>query len=497
MGGRRRRRNEQHPPERLLGLTVIDIADKGRGLARHEGKVVFIEKAIPGDVVDVVAYDFKAAYAEGIAVRWIENSPLRVEPICKHFGVCGGCKWQHYSYAGQLASKQKLVVETLNRLGKMPLPAIAPIIGSPSTVHYRNKLEYTATHKRWIESDALPWYMYDTLGTKAERMAEKAVATPAASEPGLGFHMPGRFDKIVSIEHCHHMPEPANAIRNWVHAYCMAQSLPYYDLKAQDSGWLRNLITRNTSTGQWMVIVQVAYDAPQWMQPLLDALIQAFPQITTLQYVVNTKLNDTFHGLEVHTHTGPGYIEEQMEDLRFRIGPKSFFQTNTQQSLRLYQEVRRMAALAGTELVYDLYTGTGTIGLFLARQAKAIIGVEYVESAVEDARLNAEVNGIANATFFAGDMAKVLSRDFIAQHGRPDVVITDPPRAGMAPEVVERLLEAAPARIVYVSCNVATQARDLNLLSERYEITEVQPIDMFPHTDHVENIVALQLKPQS
>ncbi len=472
----RRRRPEDLPL--LHNLYIEDMADKGRGLARHEGKVVFVAGAVPGDRVDAQVMKAKSSFAEARMVQLLAPSPDRVQPFCKHFGTCGGCKWQHLSYEAEARFKQKHVEDALRRIGHVQLPPVSPIMASPTDRYYRNKLEYSFTHRRWVKQ-------LDKDATYIEWR-------------GLGFHVPGRFDKVLDVQVCYHLPEPGNALRDACRQAMLELDLPARDLRMQvgdDSpGWLRTLTLRCTRAGAWMVILQVMFEQHDWLQALMARLMPHFPQVESWHYVVNAKGNDTFHDLEVHTYAGRGYILEQMEDLRFIIGPKSFFQTNAIQAEALYQVARRMAALTGQERVYDLYTGTGTIGLYVSKQAREVIGVEYVEAAVQDARRNAELNGIGHARFFAGDMAKVLTADFIAAQGKPDVVITDPPRAGMDPEVVARLLEARPARIVYVSCNPATQARDLALLDEAYRVTEVQPVDMFPQTDHVESVVALELR---
>ena len=462
----------------LDDLLIVDTADKGRGLARHEGQVVFVAGAVPGDRVQVQVQKSKSSFIEGRAIAILSPSPDRREPFCRHFGTCGGCKWQHLDYAAQTRYKHQHVVESLRRIGHLQLPEITPILASPTDRFYRNKLEYTFSSNRWLEG-----------ADRDDMDVEKR---------GLGFHIPGRFDKVLDIKECWHQPGPSNRLREAFRQAALELDLPFRDLRDQvgqeTGGWLRNLIIRNTLTDEWMVILQVTFDNAKWLERIFAKVIPQFPEVTTWHYVVNGKGNDTFHDLDVVTWAGPGYITEQMEEMRFRIGPKSFFQTNALQSLELYRIARRMARLTGQERVYDLYTGTGTIALFLSNMAKEVIGVEYVEAAVVDARLNAELNGVGHARFFAGDMAKVLTADFIAREGRPDVVITDPPRAGMDPEVIERLLEARPARIVYVSCNPATQARDLALLDAAYMITEVQPVDMFPQTDHVESVVALELR---
>lgn len=462
----------------LEDLLIVDMADKGRGLARHEGKVVFVAGAVPGDRATVQVHKSKSSFAEGRAVAITTPSPDRREPFCRHFGLCGGCKWQHLDYAAQARFKQQHVEEALRRIGHLELPPITPILASPTDRFYRNKLEYTFSNQRWFE------------GSDRDN--------PDAERRGLGFHIPGRFDKVVDVRECFHQPGPSNRLRDAFRQAMLDLDLSCRDLRDQvgeeTGGWLRNLIIRNTLLDEWMVIVQITHENDDALKALFDGVIPQFPEVTSWQYVVNGKGNDTFHDLDVRVWAGRDHIIEGMEDLRFRIGPKSFFQTNALQAQELYRITRRMAGLTGQERVYDLYTGTGTIALFVAKQAREVIGVEYVAAAVEDAKVNAALNGVTHAKFFAGDMAKVLTADFIAAHGRPDVVITDPPRGGMDEAVVLRLKEASPQRIVYVSCNPATQARDLALLDDLYRITEVQPVDMFPQTDHVESVVRLELR---
>lgn len=458
----------------ITNLRIEEMVAEGNCLARHENRVVFVKGVAPGDVVDVRITKQKKNFWEGTPVRFVSYSSLRVEPFCEHFGVCGGCKWQHISYDTQLHYKQKQVKDNLERIGKLALPTIDPIVGSAKTTYYRNKLEYTFSDNAWLTTEQIK------SGNEFDRNA-------------LGFHIPGRFDKILDIKHCYLQTDPSNGIRLSVKKYAQEHGLEFNNLYKID-GFLRNLIIRTANTGDIMVILQVYRDEVEKITGLLDLLHQAFPQITSLQYVVNNKGNETFHDLDVICYKGEPYIHEEMEGLRFRVGPKSFYQTNSEQAYALYRLTRDMAALTGSELVYDLYTGAGTIANFVARQCRAVVGVEYVPSAIDDARLNAQINTITNTRFFAGDLKDVLTPEFVQEQGTPDVIITDPPRAGMHPEVVARLLEINPERIVYVSCNPATQARDLELLAEKYTVTRVQPVDMFPQTHHVENIVSLKAK---
>jgi 23S rRNA (uracil1939-C5)-methyltransferase len=436
--------------------------------------VIFVPGVAPGDVVDLKITKMKKNFAEAQAVAFHAWSDLRVEPFCEHFGVCGGCKWQHIGYDTQLFYKQKQVKDNLERIGKIGDKPMVAITGSRKTAYYRNKLEYTFSNNSWLTTEQI------RSETEYDRDA-------------LGFHIPGRFDKILDIKHCYLQPEPSNNIRLAVRHYAKEHGLVFFDM-VRMQGFLRNLIIRTANTGDVMVIVQVYHDDLPALQGLLEHLKTSFPEITSLQYVVNPKGNETFHDLEVVCYHGKPYIDEEMEGLIFRVGPKSFYQTNADQAYELYRITRDMAGLTGREVVYDLYTGAGTIANFVARHSKEVIGVEYVESAIEDARLNSRINNIGNTKFYAGDMKDVLNDDFVAAHGRPDVVITDPPRAGMHPEVVEKLNQLRAPRIVYVSCNPATQARDIEALSGQYEVTRIQPVDMFPQTHHVENVVTLELK---
>ena len=467
------RRNKELPL--LEQVEIIDAGAEGMAVARVDGLVIFVPFVVPGDVVDIQLYKKKKNYAEGRAVRFHQQSPLRVEQACPHFGVCGGCKWQTMSYPAQLEAKQRQVRDNLERLGGIDCSGMRPICGSENIYYYRNKLEFTFSTRAWRTNpdDVQP------------------------EQGALGFHIPQLFDKVLNIEHCALQSEPCNSIRLAVRDYAYTNGLFFYDIR-NHTGFLRNLVIRNTSTGLWMVIVVVAEEDNARLFPLLDMLHERFPQITSLQYIINNKMNDSYSDLTVHTYLGDDHIEEEMEagdrKLHFIINPKSFYQTNSAQAQRLYSFVAELAELQPEDTLYDLYTGTGTIALFLASQVKKVVGIEYVEEAIADARINAERNGFNNTVFYAGDMAKVLTPEFIAANGRPDVVVTDPPRAGMHESVVRQLLQTAPRKIVYVSCNPATQARDLQLLSERYQIGRIQPVDMFPHTQHVENIVELILR---
>ncbi len=461
-------------PVILQNIEIESIAAEGNALAHVEGKVLFVPWCIPGDIVDVRVTKKKSAYMEGVMQRIVTPSPLRLEPFCEHYTVCGGCKWQPLPYDLQLKYKQQQVEDQLKRIGKLVLPPIEPILGSEKTVEYRNKLEFTFSNKRWILS-----------GEDAEGLSD-------VEKLGLGFHISGFFDKVLDIKKCHLQASPSNEIRLWIKQYAIDNGLSFFDLREQ-TGLLRNLVIRTASTGEVMVIVVFACES-EHITEVMEELKNAFPQINSLYYIVNTKRNDSISDQTPILFSGSDAIYEQMEDLKFKIGPKSFYQTNSLQAYRLYSVVREFADLKGNEIVYDLYTGTGTIGLFLSNNAAKVVGIEYVPEAIEDAKVNASNNGRANAFFFAGDMKDMLTGDFINENGKPDVVILDPPRAGIHPSVAEVLLQAQAPRMVYVSCNPATQARDLALLQEKYEITRVRPVDMFPHTHHVENVVALKLR---
>ena len=459
--------------ELLENIKIEAIAAEGKSLAHVNGKVLFVPFAVPGDVVDVQVKNKRRGFMEGYITRMIEPSPLRIKPFCSHFGVCGGCKWQSLPYSVQLENKQQQVVDQLTRIGHLDLPQISPILGSGNTIHYRNKLEYTFSSRRWIESMS-----------EAEELTD-------TQKLGLGFHIAGLFDKVLDIDKCYLQPEPTNKIRLFVKDFAIRNNLEFFDLREQ-TGLLRTLIIRTSTTGEVMVIVVFAKDDKKNRELLLDALSTEFPSITSLNWIINDKRNDSVSDLECFNYSGRDHIYEKMEELVFRIGPKSFYQTNSHQAYELYKVVREMSALKGDEIVYDLYTGTGTIALFVAKNASKVIGIEYIEEAVNDAGENARFNNIGNCTFFAGDMKDMLSEQFMEQHGRPDVVILDPPRAGIHPDVAKVIAKSSPSRIVYVSCNPATQARDIALLGSDYRVVRVQPVDMFPHTHHLENIVLLE-----
>ena len=462
----------------LENITITDVAAEGKALTRVGEMVVFVPFAVPGDIVDLQIKKKKHSYCEAEVVRFIKYSNVRATPKCEHFGVCGGCKWQNLPYEEQLKAKQKQVYDQLRRIGKVELPEFQPIMGSVKTFEYRNKLEFGCCNKRWLTKDQVAsGFKYDNMN-------------------GIGFHITGAFDKILPIKKCWLMDDTHNQIRNAIRDYAFENNLNFFDLRGQ-KGLLRDIIIRNSNTGEWMVIVQFHYDQEgdeQKAKALLQHVADRFPQITALMYVNNQKCNDTIGDQDVMVFKGNDHIFETMEGLKFKVGPKSFYQTNTDQAYLLYKVTREFAQLTGEEIVYDLYTGTGTIANFVAHKAKKVIGIEYVPEAIEDAKVNSQVNGIENTSFFAGDMKDILTDDFIAEHGRPDIIITDPPRAGMHPDVISVIMKARPKRIVYVSCNPSTQARDLQLLDAEYKVVKVQPVDMFPHTPHVENVVLLELK---
>lgn len=451
-------------------LEITDTGIEGKGVGRWEGKVIFVKGAVPGDTVMAKVKRSKSSLADAELSELIKSSDHRTPAFCKHFGVCGGCKWQHLSYHAQLQFKQKHVEENIRRIGGIET-LFLPIVPSPMQRYYRNKLEYTFADKRWL--------------------TEFSGERPKEHIPGLGFHVPRRFDKVLDIERCFLQDETGNAIRNFVKELALKNKWEFYDPKHR-RGWLRNLMIRNTIGGEWMVVLIVNEGNDENREILLSALLRAFPFITSLQYIINTKSNDSFTDLETQVFSGRDFIEENMEGLRFRIGAKSFYQTNPHQAVRLYQVTREMAGLQGHETVYDLYTGTGTIAQFVAQRASKVVGIEYVERAIEDAKANAELNNIQNVHFYAGDMKEVLNDALVERHGAPHVIITDPPRAGMHEDVVRKIMEMHPQRIVYVSCNPSTQARDLAILNEKYRSLKVQPVDMFPHTDHVESVALLE-----
>ena len=460
----------------LENITITDIAAEGKSLARVNDMVVFVPWAVPGDVVNLQVTRKKHSFCEARIIDFIEKSPLRIEPKCTHFGICGGCKWQNLPYSEQLKAKQKQVFDQLSRIGKVELPEFRSILGSVKEYEYRNKLEFGFSNKRWLTTEEV---------NKNVDIKDKNA---------LGFHITGAFDKIYPIEQCFLMAPLHNEIRNAIRDYALQHNLAFYDIRNQ-CGLLRDMIIRHSNTGEWMLIMQFRFDEEgdeQKANDLMQFIGDKFPQITSLLYVNNQKCNDTINDLEVKTFKGSDHMFEVMEGLRFKVGPKSFYQTNTEQAYHLYSVAREFAGLTGNELVYDLYTGTGTIANFVAKKARQVVGIEYVPEAIEDAKVNSEINGIGNTMFFAGDMKDLLTEDFIAEHGQPDVIITDPPRAGMHGDVVDVILGAKPKRIVYVSCNPATQARDIQLLDVDYKVKAVQPVDMFPHTPHVENVVLLE-----
>ena len=462
----------------LENITISDYAAEGKSIARVDDMVVFVPWAVPGDVVDLQVRRKKHSFMEAEVIRYHQYSKVRTQPFCQHFGICGGCKWQQVPYEEQLRMKQQQVYDQLHRIGKVELPEFRPILGSVKTQEYRNKLDFGCANKRWLTSEQL----------KDETLVKDS--------PAIGFHITGAFDKILPIEKCWLMDDLQNQIRNEVRDYAVANGLSFFDLR-QQVGLLRDVIIRNSASGEWMVIFQFHYDetgGEKEAKALMQHIADKFSQIRSLMYLDNQKCNDTIGDQEILTFKGTDHIFELMEDLKFKVGPKSFYQTNTEQAYHLYSVAREFANLTGNELVYDLYTGTGTIANFVAKKARQVIGIEYVPEAIEDAKINSQINGIDNTLFYAGDMKDILTDDFIAEHGRPDVIITDPPRAGMHPDVVKTILNAAPDRIVYVSCNPATQARDLQLLDIQYKVSEVQPVDMFPHTPHVENVVLLTKK---
>lgn len=464
----------------LENILVEDYAAEGRSLARVDGKVVFIEGAVPGDVVDVQLTRNKADWAEGHTLAIRSFSSARVQPFCSHFGVCGGCQWQMLPYEQQLRYKQKQVTDNLTRIGRVKLPEIMPIIGADDTRYYRNKMEYTFATRKYIPTDTF------------RKMKAEGI-DPDALPGAAGFHARGFFDKVVEIDTCHLQAEPTNLIRKFVADYAIAHQLPFYNIKAHQ-GWLRNMFVRNTTTGELMVNLILGYEELTHHENLLNLLSKAFPQITTLLYTINTKKNDSLFDLNPQVYSGKGFIIEKLEDFQFKISPKSFFQTNTRQAEKLYRVTREFAELNGTQTVYDLYCGTGSIGIFVSKQAHRVVGVEVVAEAIEDAKENAALNGLVHTAFFAGDVIDICDDGFFKEQGRPDVVITDPPRAGMHEKLVKKLLDIAAPVVVYVSCNPATQARDLALLDEKYEVTKIQPVDMFPHTLHIENVVQLKLR---
>lgn len=467
---------KKKPLPLLENITITDVAAEGKAIAKVDNLVIFVPYAVPGDVVDLQIKRKKHSYAEAEVVKVHQYSDKRVKPFCKHFGICGGCKWQCLSYEDQLFYKQKQVVDNLTRIGKVEIPEVSPILGSKHIKEYRNKLEFGFSNKKWLTQEEI------SSGQKFDNM------------DAVGFHIPGAFDKILDIDQCLLMSDINNRLRNSIREYAISHQLSFYDLRAQ-TGLLRNMMLRTSATGEIMLLMQFCIRTDEEQSQANQVLVHVhtnFPEVTSLLWVNNLKCNDTIGDLDIQTYAGTDYIYETMENLRFKVGPKSFYQTNTEQAYELYKVARNFAGLTGNELVYDLYTGTGTIANFVAKQARQVIGIEYVPEAIEDAKVNAQLNNLDNTLFYAGDMKDILNREFIEKHGTPDVIITDPPRAGMHTDVIDTILFASPQRIVYVSCNPATQARDLQLLSVAYQVKAVQPVDMFPQTHHVENVVLLE-----
>ncbi len=457
------------------GVEIIDVAAEGKALAKIDEKILFVQNAVPGDIVDVQVNKKRKNFYEGYVTQYLKYSDLRVEPFCEHFGVCGGCKWQMLPYSEQLLFKQREVENNLKRIGKVELPVIQNIVASKKDQYYRNKLEFTFSNKRWLDN------------------SEMEIPQDSVERYGLGFHVPRMFDKVIDVKNCYLQAEPSNSIRLAIKKYALENGLTFFDIRNHE-GFLRTLIIRTTSTGEVMVIVSFYHEDVEKREGLLNHLSEQFPQITSLLYVINGKANDTIGDQDIICFKGKEYIEEEMEGLKFRIGPKSFYQTNSEQAYELYKVTRDFAGLSGDEVVYDLYTGTGTIANFVASKAKKVVGIEYVPEAIEDAKINSDYNNIDNTVFYAGDMKDILNEEFVKENGTPDVMIVDPPRAGMHEDVVKTILKTNVPKIVYVSCNSATQARDLNILDEKYKVDKVQPVDMFPHTHHVENVVLLSLK---
>jgi len=457
----------------LERLTISDIAAEGKAVARHNGMVIFVSQCVPGDVVDVQIIRKRKQYMEGYPVKFHAFSPNREKPFCSHFGVCGGCKWQHLPYPDQLKYKQQQVIDAFKRIGKVEVNLVLPIIASEKQKYYRNKLEFTFSHNRWLTP------------------AEIQSGTSLDEHRALGFHIPGKFDKVLDIDTCYLQSEPSNLIRNFIRTYALENNLSFFDLVRQQ-GLLRNLIIRCNEAGDTMVVLSCSSQDQETIENLLTAVAVRFPQIASLMYVINPKANDTLNDLDVKLFKGCDHLIEHLEDLRFRISPKSFFQTNTRQAHNLYNVTRDFAELTGREIVFDLYTGTGTIALFLARKSSKVVGLEYVAEAIADARINARLNGISNALFLSGDIRDLLNSNLVEKEGSPDVIIADPPRTGMHADVIRAIIAASPEKIVYVSCNPATQARDIQLLSAHYGVVKTQPVDMFPYTHHVENVALLK-----
>ena len=463
----------------LENIPITAAGAEGQAIAKVNDLVIFVDNAIPGDIVDIQITRKKNKYWEGRAIKFHEYSSERQAPVCEHFGVCGGCKWQNMKYASQLFYKHQQVYDNLKRIGKIELPELLPIIASKEILNYRNKLEFSFSNKKWLSLEEIQ-----------NKSLSFGQGIGEISRNALGFHIPKMFDKILDINHCHLQKEPSNSIRLFIKEYAEKNNLTFFDLREQQ-GFLRNLIIRTSTTGELMVILSFFYEDTKYRENLLNKLVEKFPEITALFYIINTKKNDSMNDLEAIPYRGNDCIHEQMEGLKFKIGPKSFYQTNSEQAYELYQVVRNFAELKGYEIVYDLYTGTGTIAIFIASMAKKVVGIEYIASAIEDARFNAQINKITNSIFYAGDIKDVLNEDFVKENGKPDILITDPPRAGMHEEVVKKILDIEPEKVVYVSCNPASQARDLSLLDLKYRVEKIQPVDMFPHTHHVENVILL------
>lgn len=463
----------------LNEVTISDYAAEGKSLAKVDGKVIFVKGAVPGDVVDIQVVKSKKDWGEGQVLRYHKLSDRRIDPFCRHFGVCGGCSWQMIPYEEQLKYKQRQVADHLLRIGKVEIPIMNPILGCKEIVNYRNKLEFTFSNKKYFTD---------------EEFRQRDPALPF--EPALGYHIPKWFDKVIDIHECHLQAEPSNAIRNHVREIAVANGFSFYDIR-NHQGFLRNLVIRYAGTGELMINLCVGYDDRDAINFIATRLLEKFPEITTFLYTVNPKVNDSIHDLEPVVQSGKGFIIEKLEDFSFKIGPKSFFQTNSRQGELLYQVTREYAGLTGTEVLYDLYCGTGSIGIFCSAGVKKLVGVEVIGEAIEDARINADLNGVTNASFHAGDVVDICNDGFFAEHGQPDVIVTDPPRAGMHEKLVRKLLEIAAPTLVYVSCNSATQARDLQLLDEKYRVEKIQPVDMFPHTQHIENVVQLKLRQEA
>ena len=477
----------------LRNIVVTDYAAEGKAIARHDGKVIFISGAVPGDTVNILVTKNKKDWAEAKTLNIVNPASDRVIPFCRHFGVCGGCKWQMLTYTKQLQFKQQETFENLRRIGKVPLPDMMPVIGSENTIYYRNKLEFSFSNKRYLEKEDMVPAFQETDGEKHLKSIPRENSSQSSVDQAIGYHVPRIFDKVLDIYECFLLDEVNNIIRNCVRDFAKENNFSFYDIR-EHTGWLRNIIIRFCTTGELMVNICINHEDETNRILLLEHLLKKVPSITTLLYTINPKWNDSIYDLTPRVYYGSGYVTENLGEFKFIIGPKSFFQTNTKQAEKLYEVIRDFAALSGRETVYDLYCGTGSIGIFISPHAKKVIGVELIEEAVEDARKNAALNNIGHIAFFSGDTIKICNEAFFDQHGKPDIIITDPPRAGMHEKLVFKLLEIAPPRIIYVSCNTATMARDINVLGEKYIVEKIQPIDMFPHTHHIECVVLLIIK---